>query len=188
MVAIIIENLSDKLATLPFLTKVGGVVQTQQSDKFTFPVVLNTSNNCEGDYIDMLPNSTEIGVAFFELMTDTASRRQPHLYAHKAYIRLCVWINTKQLQPNNITLIESHIRKALMETNFSALPAYLTGVKIDVVGSTDYSYIYSKYNIDEKIRQYKMYPYTTFSLNLNIDYFFIDSCLPPITVTPIALC
>lgn len=183
----VIELIRVSIAELPFITKSSGAVQTQQQGKYTYPVARVTAP-CEGDYIDMLPSSKEIGIAFFENISNTIKEQMPHRTRHRETWRLVVWVNMAQISPSNMSLVESYVMAKLLNPNFTLIPNYLQSIKLSITGTADFANPYAKYNLDENLRQYMMYPYSAFAINFDLEYFFVEKCLPQINVTPLPNC
>lgn len=189
MIQEVCEALKQNLSTLPFLTKVGGLVTVINQDKKKFPAVRSEGfGDYVGDYIDMLPSRDDVGVAFFEQLTNTITERNMHRSKHRATVNLVVWYNSKLINPKSDSLIEAHIIKKVLTPNFSNLPTYIKNVKVEIVTNSDYSNPFSKYTLNDEQMQYRIYPYQSFSMVIGIDYFFIDSCLPTISVENVTEC
>jgi hypothetical protein len=181
MINSVVEQIRENIATLNFVSKSAGVVREQIKDKQRFPVIA-VNDECTGDYTDLLPNSKESCIVFFELLNNSVEENRLHSVQYSAELRACVWVNTKLINPNDVDLIAAHISNKIAKTVFTANASYIKHPKTLISSGVDYKNPYSKYTIDENKNQFLMKPYAGFSINFKLDYIFVYDCLPGVTL------
>jgi len=181
MINSVVEQIRENIATLSFVSKSAGVVREQTKDKLKFPVIA-VNDDCAGDYTDLLPNSKESCIVFFELLSNNVAENRMHSVKYSAELRACVWVNTKMIVSADADLIAAHISNKIVKTLFTANATYIKAPIVHISSGVDYKNPYSKYTIDENKSQFLMKPYFGFSINFTLDYVFVYDCLPAVAL------
>jgi hypothetical protein len=182
MIDKIIENVRANVAAIAFVSKSGGLVREQVKDKLKFPVVAVPNDTCTGDYDELLPNSKEMGIIFFELISNNANETTTHRVHMVSDVRICIWFKTTNMVTPDVDLFSAHVASKIIKTTFSGLPSYIHSPKITLTAGIDYKNPYSRYTLDENKTQFLMRPFAGFSMNFKVDYFYLTDCLPAMPV------
>lgn len=187
MQAAIANILKDKIAGLPFVDKLAGLVKTIETGSkaedtagaFRFPAAVESTAPTTPNawtYADLVPNSSKKSVFYFEDRGLKVSGKSGKGFEMQSNLRLVGWLNSNY-PPGSDALAVAHVLNALPEHPFNA-PGY-TRISVTpgaILGTEDN--IFSKYTYDEKLRQYLMKPYSAFAIDLTINFTLTANCLP----------
>lgn len=195
---IIAGHLKERIATLPFIDKLGGLVQTvevvnrtQTSEirmRFPVPCELATEDcNNPATYEVLAPDSSKASVIFFEdngIILDSQDQRYQ---TWKGQLRLVAWLNTSRYAGSGCDV------KALM---VQALASRLNGSNNQNVGSIiglqakvtaelpKESSIFSNYTFSLYRTQYLFYPYDYFALRIETTFRTVNGCSDQLEIIP----
>lgn len=190
-----IGNILKSYLTLPFIDKLGGVVrvvtksETDASGRIvrkSFPVDCGVTNeDClAGRYVDLVPNSKYLSVAYFEDGGVTLDTQETRDFTFDASLKLVVWLNLKKLGKtacSNSAMAYLSILKSFPTKYFNQT---INGVPYSRIIITPEGQdikspqIFSQYTYEEEKTQYLMYPFDYFSMNINVRFSVSKSCVP----------
>jgi len=174
-------HLAGKIKDLPFLSRVGGLVQTLEKQRgdgsgkverypITDQYYLNQAECAQSQIIDMIPNTQLKGLAYFEDRGTSFGRIINQRVEADVRLRLVVWINPKQfqitpdpelsIQIKSVLLAKMSIQRAL---NVAGMIIINSSVKSIAVQDKN---IFSKYTYNEAQSQYLLLPYQYFAFDL----------------------
>lgn len=166
------------ISPLPFADLVGGLAQ-----------VITTGNRAEGGkglrkfpatqtvaaprtvtsvYQDLTPNTQYKSIMFFESNDCRVLGRERNSINLKSVIRIVGWLNVKSTETTDVEALIAIISN-LPEGPFNSVANKLTRIQIASTKVVDNN-IFSRYTFDESARQYLMYPYQAFCLELEITF------------------
>ena len=188
MIDSLISQCVAQLQTLPFLTKVGGVVRSQKqnvggTDKI-YPVAFVESGGCvTANYTDFAPNSKEVGISYFELFENNPSAiNGGNIQSFQARLRLMCWLNISKISVKDTGVLTAIVWKKLRSLNLAPAQhirgAILTLEREEAKSAS----LFAKYTYDETESQYLMLPFDYFSMVLHLNYTVAWDCLPTVTV------
>jgi hypothetical protein len=184
----------DKIKTLPFIDKYAGVVKpikykatTKGAVEKTFPAACRTTfAECEsGRYLDLVPDSSKKSVVYLESGPARLISRSGPISKWQASYDLIAWLNMPKLgfegcSYSSIAIMG--ILDKLPDVPFN-IPNKYQQVKITVTGERSKGEDpFLKYKYDETVKQYLMYPYDHFGLNLTVDFNVDKRC---VTTAPV---
>lgn len=189
------EILAQKIKSVNFLERVGGLVYTQEQQqimndpqsgnrinfihKYPATTYLICKGFCEvGNIYDMIPNSNITGMAYFEERSDT---RKIANGFYESHIDLIFWVNTKRLKSdsNLTTAIMSELIRLSEIKRLENTGSFL-GLG-SVIGNITTSNVFSKYNYKNEVTQYTMPPFDYGKISLILKYKIKPNCLHEVT-------
>lgn len=165
------------------LTKVSGIIQVVERKIETtggavlkrIPVAPTASLiNCElqlGSLVDMVPNSKNAGMVYFEDKgLKPAPRRSSSVTFYKSDIRLVCWLNTKLL-PVGVTAqdVFSDLHRRVTQIRQNAV-GDLRVVTAIFTGSQRNESVFAEFDYDESQTQYLMPPYDFFAMDFEFTF------------------
>lgn len=190
----ICDILKDKLVQLPFLDKVAGLVKPvsmatpsdSNAKNKIFPVAANVSyDDCKkGRFTDLVPNSTKMGIAYFEEeQAATVVKDQAAAQHYQAQVRLVVWLNLQKLGEKELSSLSSialqNVTKLLHNFHLDLTNSGIRYVRARQVGEViKLPSIFSKYTYSEAETQYLFYPFDYFAVSYRINFAVFDACVP----------
>ena len=207
----IAEILAKQLSYLPWLSKVAGLVQEASLTikgggikKIPIASVVYTSSldwsgrtnldpaavivpkYCEAneDYQDLIPNSLELGIAYFEDQGSKLVRELSTSDMYDGQLLLVVWINKKLIGNIATDVLLFEVMKALPRS-IKQVPYVHNGkISIDTVEPNRPS-PFEKYSYNEAEKQFLIYPYDYFSFKIKYRVIVSHGCAQLIEPAPI---
>lgn len=209
-----VERLADILAQhfigLSFISKAAGAVQTLKkplADGKTarlpiarkvyrkgigsmevgafFQVGADVVCDSSQPYYDIMPNTDETGIMYFEDLGAKATANNARFTTFTGSLRLVCWLNMKKIDP----AIEGY---QLLEAVLANLPqavtpdGYFLGAKLKTAQiAPKRPTPFDIYDLNEAQRQFANYPYDYFSATLEFVVIVSNSCAANITLNPI---
>lgn len=202
----IAEILKDKIAGLPFVDRITGLVKTLSfretlengSSKLkSYPIACNvTAGDCvnTGKYQDLVPNSSKKSVIYFEeaggtIMTGVNGK----LMNFRSNIRLVCWLNLKKMGLTDCQWSSTAVLQVIRELSDLITPANYDSkyihLKVTAISEAEKSVaIFSRYTYDEPVNQYLIYPFDYFALNITIEFSVNKNCIQDAEIPDIELC
>lgn len=184
--------LRNKLAGLPFVDVLGGMVQTvttedldeNNSSKITkrFPVSTDVmGKECEGREIMMIPDSSRKSIIYFEDFGISATGKIHGNTSYASNIRLVCWLNRANLVGDMYQLIAGRMMSTIIDTIADKNPeniAFFTRLAVTVarIPPQDAG-IFGRYTYSEPVRQYLRPPFEFFAIDLVCKFQAMASCL-----------
>jgi len=195
-----INNGENQPTGLLFIDKLAGIVVVGEKAQPTeiegafavskFPISLDSDyEDCinKGCYKDLVPNSRQKGVLYFEDYGTTPVNRERGSFNYKSRLRLVCWINNKLIQGNNCKSVNhiliTQIRKALEVGYFNASDLSRIRVTSTNIIENDYK-LFEKYTYPKEVLKYLMHPYEAFGIDLVVEYSISENCLPELEMNP----
>ena len=197
MISSIVDKIVLELSGLNFVERIGGIVRTLSeniSNKDGTGNVLKTSpiypNKSKvvcspNDYLRMVPDSKYMSLIYFEELGTTIIQDTRNYIERAAIVRLIGWFNLPLIN-TSLTDAEALANIILREipdrmNNFDPV----SNIQISVTGQPiKDKNIFSKYSYDEVVRQYLIYPFDYFAIDLTIQYRTGKSCILDIELNP----
>ena len=186
----VIDAICTNLRTLPLLTKVGGLVKVAvkkntEGVNILFPVVWNEAvTDCNAsDEIDFVPDSSEKGIAYFELLNSQNTKKLAGVKEYEFRVRLVVWFDSRWVQDYSLDKVMGAVQSRIYK-NYNLLGASHIR-STTVIFETDEpqtATIFSRYTYDETVKQYLRRPYDFFSSVYTIRLIVNSSCFDNITI------
>lgn len=189
------QILKSRLTTLQFIDKLGGVVRVVTKNETdsngrvvrkSFPVDCDVTNDdcLAGKYVDLVPNSKYLSVAYFEDQGIRPVTQDVKDFTFVASLKLICWLNLKKLGKSNCS------NSALAYLNI--LKVFPTSYFNQTINNVPYSriiikpdgqdikspQIFSQYTYEEEKTQYLMYPFDYFSMNIDVQFTIAAACVP----------
>lgn len=183
MLTSVAEVLADKLRTMPFLSKVGGIARAQKlkvgAVTKTLPAYPDPTK--KAGYYWLYPESSETGIAYFENLGNEKSGEiaAGRGYQYRAQVRLIVWINSKRLSPPDLGAIQSACVGALQGKHSSPFPGIISILVEPNKEAIQSAELFSKYTYDESESQFLMLPYEYFGFDFYVTYVLMNGCPIP---------
>lgn len=195
----IAEHIAKQLVNLNFISKATGCVDTllkpatdSNSRKLPAALVSNVYRNplypatpcTTGDYMEMTPDSDEVGIIFFEDMSSKATKAHSRRHEWKGTMRMVVWLNRKKIGYSTPTrdlvqkIVQDMPRVIPSDSTFLGAKAYVAGFDNKRPSALE------KYDLDEVQTQYATFPYFTTSIIVNYIGHATVGCPTTITITP----
>lgn len=191
--------LRDKLAGLPFVDLLGGMVQTltvkdslPDPEDLTaqakvvvnkFPVTIDAigADNCKGHEIGMNPDSSRRSIIYFEDFGVQANGRQHSMNGYISSLRLVCWLNRSRLVGDKYKAVAGIMQATIIDKIAGRNPEN-TGIfvrlTVDVAKILPQdNAIFGRYTYDEAVRQHLRPPYEFFAIDFSCKYFVSASCL-----------
>lgn len=201
------EILKGYISTLNFADKVAGVVrpviqvdvieQYDEDNKLigtvtqrkVFPVACGvTHKQCyeEGLLTDLVPNSSNRSIMYFEDNGCVLTGVEGKLQRYKSSIRLVGWLNLQQFDTSSCTIsaeVIAAIIKVIPTGIFNAAGTNYQRVQIRLRNIVPKSQaIFGSYTYNEETTQYLMYPYDYFALDLEVDFAIHENCIQDVSI------
>lgn len=200
MNAIIANILKDKLGTLVFIDKAAGLVQVAERAQPTeiegafvvnrFPISNDVDfEECfrSGCFKDLVPNSKNKGILYFEDFGCTPTGHQKGGFQYRSKIRLVCWVNNKLIQGKECSSIAhlfiTEIRNKLETGPFNQSNVSRINITASNIVSNDYK-LFERYTYPKEILKYLMHPYEAFGIDFNVEFTMSKSCMPEIVLDP----
>lgn len=187
--------LRNKLAALPFIDLLAGMVQTvTQSDPNQdesapavitkrFPVSYDTTGagTCQGQEVALIPDSSRKSIIYFEDYGIAVTGRLHGLVAYNSSLRLICWLNRANLVGDHYTEISGRCMAGIVDTLLTQNPenvGMFTRLSVNVarIPPQDPA-LFGKYTYDETVRQYLRPPFEFFGIDLTATYQAPAKCL-----------
>jgi len=182
--------IGQKLSSIPYLDKISGIAKAyplvQEGEGRTvvkrIPIsTYTTLEQCSAKTIhqyDLIPDSRLKGMLYFEeLAPIRLIERRTAGNRYESSLRLICWLNPQILDknesPQNVaTKVLTDVVKRITEDQLFHDPAQtFASVTIDVTAIPEKtSQLFSRYDYDEKVTQYLMYPFDYFAIDLSVKY------------------
>lgn len=201
MIEPIANILVDILEVLPVVDRITGIVQpiiiknTDLTSKY--PDIKSTQKNIlvpgaisiVPSYEIYLPDSRFKSILFFEVSNEVKLLVHNTRYnQYECDLDLCVWFNYKKL---NMIKTKADFMNIIMKAIPDTLPnnGLYTRIYIELTDFiNDSKQVYDKYNLDETIDQYLMWPYDGFKIRFKINFTLANICITDINNTNPAKC
>ena len=180
------------LNDIKIFSKIAGIAQpvivTQPSatDKTIDKVIPVTYDHnvrdCESQEIDLVPNSTERGILYFEdLGTKNTSQMQGGYIDFQSRLNLVGWLNKSLITGNQYDEITGKVIVLILSKLKVANPINVgifkkLSVKIDQIAEQSAN-IFKRYTYDEKATQFLRPPYEYFAITLICNFSILPSCI-----------
>jgi len=190
--------LAEQLITLPFVTKAAGVIQLLKLPKTDgkaqiVPVVKGVFRKdgyteiCENEdpYLDVLPNSAETGIIYFEDLGAKRKNINNYISQITGRLKLVAWFDFKKIG-GTITLTD--LQQAVLATlaNYQ-IPSssYISSAVLEVEAiDPKRPDPFDKFGLDESNVQYITHPFDYFSLTIYYVANVSSMCVPEIELNP----
>lgn len=198
MNALIATIMKTKVGELEFIDKTAGLVHVAEKIQPTeidgafmvskFPISNDVSfDDCfnSGCYKDLVPNSKNKGILYFEEYGTTPTSRERGYYNYKSKIRLVCWINNKLIQENECQsishLLITQIRSNLETGHFNANNISKIRIVAKNILSNDYK-LFERYSYPKEILKFLMHPYEAFGIDFDVEFSISEACLPELII------
>lgn len=187
--------LKTKLAGLPFLDLVCGMVQTLvyddpvqdgQTVQKKVPVCYDHNDvACNGKEIRPIPNSSKKSIIYFEDFGVSVQGKDRGLTKYQSSLRLICWMNRAKLTGNNYTPISGRAMAAIIQQIANQNP-FSSGlfqrilVRVARIPQQDAG-LFGRYTYNEPDRQYLRPPFEFFGIDFQVDFNANSNCLNDIT-------
>jgi hypothetical protein len=188
--------LKTKLAGLPFLDLVCGMVQTQITDdpigeegatvQKKIPVTYDHNEvACKGKEIHPIPDSSKKSIIYFEDFGIGVQGKERGLTKFQSSLRLICWMNRSKLTGNHYTPVAGRAMAAIIQqianqNPFSSGLFQRTLVRVARIPPQDIG-LFGRYTYNEKDRQILRPPFEFFGIDFSIDFSADSKCLEGIT-------
>jgi hypothetical protein len=166
------------LSNLFFADLVGGYAQTitvgskAEGSKLVkkFPATMDVAlpRKLESGYQDLTPNTMYNSIMFFQGNDSRLLDKQRGNFNMKTTLRIVGWLNAKSAMTSDTQAIVA-ILGALPEKEFNSPENGLIRIHITSTRIVDND-IFSRYTFEEQSRQYLMFPFQAFCLELEINF------------------
>lgn len=186
---------------LLFVDKIAGLVVVGEKVQPTeidgafavtkFPISLDSNyDDCinTGCYKDLVPNSNQKGVLYFEdFGTSLSTQNRGGYYNYTSKLRIVCWLNNKLIQGENcqsinhlfINQIRSQLEKGPFNSgNFSKIKVTSTRIIENDMR------LFSRYTYPSEAVKFLMHPYEAFGIDISVDYSISQNCLPELILNP----
>ena len=188
MISALGNILIDKIKDLSFIDKYAGVVRvikmkSTEGKIISFPADCKTTfDECSKGkrYLDLCPDSSKKSLVYLEDTTGLRQiKKEGAIQSYNAQLNLIGWLNLPKLGVEECSYSALAIAAILKKLS---IPRFNDGIfhyiDIKIIGQQPKTLDpFSKYNYDETINQYLMYPYDYFVLALDVDFNFDTRCL-----------
>jgi len=191
MIENIVNELKDGIALLNFADNVGGLVKTFQErikdTVKTYPIYPNPLKiNCSrADYLKFVPDSAFMSCIYFEEISTQIVADNRRYYEKLSTVRLVGWFNLPKINKDLVSSeqLQHLIIDAIPETLQNIEPASNISISIAAQPIKNAA-IFNRYNYDETVRQYLIFPYDYFAVDLRITYNIARGCVDDIVLNP----
>lgn len=183
---------------LPFINKLGGLVFTQnqvltntnvdnqeRTETFTkrFPVTAdvwlrNSNADISNKIIDFVPNSSNVGMIYFEPTSDIREVNQRGRFTqYSCGYRIVFWGNSNHISnqkdlSNDLVMQVKNKIKTLRGKNIDGF----ISINPRIAGISSDASIFSRYTYSEEVNQYLMPPFVYFAINIDVTFFSSNNC------------
>lgn len=206
MLNAVTDLLQLKLAQLPFIEVIGGIVQPidkvdvlydNDNNKVgtstnTFPIACGMDNECfdSGRYMALVPDDSKKSVAYFEQIGGVRPIGQTgakgNIVCYEGRLRFVCWLNLQKLglvdkctyAPRFVINTICNIEGGCRFDNSVFPESHFTVELIEEVKRD--SSIFKDYNYNRNRLQFLLFPFDYFALDLRIKLFISKGCLEPI--------
>ena len=186
--------LKDKIAALSYVDKIAGLVRPisfeRVGKRWTIPVGIEVTDplNCgDSTLLDLVPSDRYRLIVYFEDrgVTTVKENNRTKLVSR---LRLVCWVNTVKLGGDNSA------GDRVMQEFAAAIPGAMynengyLGIRHRVEGfPAKGKELFAAYTYDDAVRQYLMWPFDAFAIDIATDYRLDPTCEPdPIGTTDVA--
>jgi len=189
MIENIVNELKDGIALLNFADNVGGLVKTFQErikdTVKTYPIYPNPKKtNCSrADYLKFVPDSAFKSCIYFEEISTQIVSDNRRYYEKLSTVRLVGWFNLPKINKGLVSSeqLQHLIIDAIPETLQNINPA--SNISISIAAQpVKNAAIFNRYNYDETVRQYLIYPFDYFAIDLRISYNIARGCVDDVVL------
>lgn len=197
---IIASILKSKLTELNFIDRLAGLVRVAEISNPTeiegafevkkIPISSDVDfEQCfnSGCFKDLVPNSKNKGILYFEDLGCAPNGMQGAYYKYSSKLRVVCWINNKLIQGDNCQSI-SHLMITKIRSSLEIGPFNQDNVQkisvsaYNIVGN-DYK-LFSNYSYPQESLKFLMHPYEAFGIDFKVDFCLSPKCLPEIIIEP----
>lgn len=186
--------LRDKLALLPFVEVLAGMVQTVTTQDSNvedsnaasvvkrFPVSYEVLGvDCEGKEVALIPDSSRKSMIYFEDFGISANGRLHGQTGFISSIRLVCWLNRANLVGDDYKAISGRCMASIIDSLAGRNPenvGIFTRLTVDVarIPPQDAG-LFGRYTYNETDRQYLRPPFEFFGIDLSCKYYVPAKCL-----------
>jgi len=182
--------LRDKLAPLPFVDLLAGLVQTIHTEYVSeegtktpnrYPVSLDAlGDSCVGKESPMLPDGSRKSLIYFE---DWGTAVLPRLHGQTGYnsnIRLVCWLNRANLVGDHYKMVAGRMMASIVDTLAGKNPENVDmfiRLQVEVVRIPPQDAgLFGRYTYREEDRQYLRPPYEFFGIDFSCKYYVPARC------------
>jgi hypothetical protein len=186
----VIDRIVTDLKTLPFLTKVGGLVKVAvrknaNGQNVSFPVEWNNDiQDCNAsDEIIFVPDSKEKGMCYFELISSQNTKKLAGAKEYEYRVRLVAWYDSRWFENYDIALVHGAVQNKIK--SYYVIPGanYIRSTTISFVSDEPQkAAVFGAYGYDETKAQYLRRPYDYFSLVYSIKIIVDNSCFEGLVI------
>lgn len=194
--------LKQKIAGLPFIDKLAGLVQTVEdlssdggdvspgktmTTRYKFPVsydVTGAADGCHGIEKDLVPDSSYKCIIYFEdFGTKPVKQLDNNFFECQSQLRLICWLNRDRLVGDAYKEVTAYCVASLLaklckkNQNIGVFTQLSTKATNIPAQNSD---LFSRYNYDQTVRQYLRPPFEFFGIDLVSDYKISINCFSPI--------
>lgn len=181
------------ITSLGFVDKISGLsrsitFETQnengQTIRKTIPIACNVTHaDClKGRYEDLIPDSKYKSLIYFEELNGARLvDNTPRDFSFEATLRLVCWLNLKKLGESDCSISSlalTNILNVLPGSYFNN--GIYTRILIEIIGEVKKDKaIFGQYTYDDAKKQYLMYPFDFFALDLKVSFSVSRNCITP---------
>ena len=171
-----------------WITRKGGLLKILTKNQYgevgRFPVSVNRAkSSCEnGDYISLLPDSSEKAISFVQIQNNTVSESFG-FYDIETTLRIVVWVNFDKI--NQLMVDTDTLMMDLIKNIPFRIPNTLDLAKIrtEFIGAGKEN-VWNQFSLKEETKQFLMLPYEFFTLDYKVYYSFRKECIDNINLNP----
>jgi hypothetical protein len=172
MITPIVRKIQEKLFSIGLFERVGGIVELQFQGKKKFPVCLAQncilkSDVCTDGYLAFMPNSQDLGICYFEFVSDISINNASRFSKLKL---VCYWNSGKVETPVHDVI--AHVTKAVERVNNRISDTISINGNCRVASIAKDAAVFQKYGYDDSITQYTKYPFEFCVFDLEFSYRF----------------
>ncbi len=170
-----INPFKEILTDLDFVTKIGGAVTTisrkTESGIKRFPVYINGNpSTCTADdYIDFIPDDSQLGTIYFEDNGSSVEHKLKRRMQMVTRVRMIGFFNLKKLGIMDTSILVANVLGKMPKLPISG--AIAKNIRYRFTGEqpkTDA--LFNRYTYNEAEKQYLIYPFGYFGLDFQIDW------------------
>jgi hypothetical protein len=145
----------------------------------TNPSTCNTSR-----YLDLVPNSGKKSIIYFDNLSESVESENRYYKQMNASLRLVCWVNLPLIDKSltNAITLQQDVLKNLPVRVANQSP--FAWNRVSVLGVERNESIFSAWSYDEAEKQYLIFPFDYFAINLSINYRYLTNCPLPINEDP----
>lgn len=191
MNASIAELLKLRLQSFSYVEKLAGMVRPvtheRAGGKVTIPVASNVEDVLQcGDstLLDMVPDERYRAIVYFEDMGLAQVKSRTRGISWTSRLRLVCWLNTAKLGGGSTAgdQVAQQFMHALSSHLYNSGP--FIGVRHRITGMpTKGSSLFSQYAYPDSVRQYLMWPFDAFGIDIETEFRIKPGCEPEVNTT-----